>query len=196
MEYREDTEKIDSILWRFMVYPGHEFCRLYQQGAEWHLEGTAVFAYEHSPCRLSYEVICDASWRTLAAKVEGWVRQTRISVQIRTDQDQRWWMNEVEALEVRGCTDIDLNFSPSTNTIPIRRLNLAAGETAEVKAAWLRFPGFTLEPLEQRYQQLEEGIYRYESGGGRFVVDLRVNRAGFVNDYPGIWIAEASSGDR
>jgi hypothetical protein len=79
----------------------------------------------------------------------------------------------------RGCTDIDL-ISASTNTIPIRRLGLAVGETAEVGAAWLRFPVSTLS-LEQRYTRLEEGLYRYESGGGRSS-QTRVNGAGFVTD--------------
>jgi hypothetical protein len=33
---------------------------------------------------------------------------------------------------VEGCIDIDLKYSPSTNLLPIRRLNLAIGESAEV----------------------------------------------------------------
>jgi hypothetical protein len=38
-----------------------------------------------------------------------------------------------------GCLDIDLGFSPSTNLLPIRRLTLAVGEAATVRAAWLPF---------------------------------------------------------
>ena len=34
-----------------------------------------------------------------------------------------------------------------------------------MKAAWLRFPGFTLEPLEQLYRRVDDVIYRYESAG-------------------------------
>ncbi len=184
---------MDTILWRFIVFPGHEFCRISQQDAEWYLRGTAVFSHEQRPCLLSYHVTCAAAWHTLRADVDGWVGQTRINIQLTTDKDRHWRLNEVEVPEVTGCTDLDLNFSPSTNTLPIRRLGLAVGETAEVRAAWLRFPGFNLEPLEQRYTRLEESLYRYESGGGRFVADLRVNRAGFVTDYPSIWTAEAYS---
>jgi hypothetical protein len=92
-----------------------------------------------------------------------------------------------------GCIDLDLNFSPSTNLLPIRRLDIAIGETADIKAAWLRFPSFKLEPLPQRYHHLDETTYHYESGGGEFVADLRVNRSGFVIDYPGLWQSEATS---
>ncbi len=91
------------------------------------------------------------------------------------------------------CIDLDLNFSPSTNLLPIRRLGLAIGQAAEVKAAWLRFPSFELELLPQRYRRLDETRYRYESAGGQFVADLQVNPSGFATDYPGLWQAEATS---
>lgn len=73
-----------------------------------------------------------------------------------------------------------LNFSPSTNLLPIRRLNLAIGQGAAVRAAWLRFPSFTLEPLEQVYRRIDPTTYRYESAGGRFVAELQVNDSGLV----------------
>ena len=59
-----------------------------------------------------------------------------------------------------------------------------------MRAAWLRFPGFTLELLEQRYRRLAEDMYRYESLGSGFTGDLRVNAAGLVTLYPGFFEAE------
>ncbi len=184
---------MDTILWRGIVLSGHEFCRLFTRASCWHLDGTVVFTHERQTCRLNYRILCDATWHTQSAKVEGWLGSTKISVILRTDPSQHWWLNEVEVPEVLGCIDLDLNFSPSTNLIPIRRLDLAVGETAEITAAWLRFPSFVLEPLPQRYHRSEEMVYRYESGSGKFVTDLRINRQGFVIDYPGVWQAEAAS---
>lgn len=189
----EGENSTSSILWRGIFLPGHEACRLLSHGSTWQLEGMAVFSHQQRPCQLNYQVVCDTTWCTLSAKVEGWLGSTRINILIRTDPHHHWWMNEVEVPEVKGCIDLDLNFSPSTNLIPIHRLNLAVGEQATIKAAWLKFPSFTLEPLPQRYHRLEELLYRYESGAGRFVADLQVNRAGFVVDYPGIWKAEDTS---
>lgn len=100
-------------------------------------------------------------------------------------------MDGSECSNVEGCLDLDLNFSPSTNLLPIRRLALAAGQEADVRAAWLRFPMFVLEPLEQRYCRLDDSVYRYESAGGRFVAELQVNEAGFVMHYPNLWQIEA-----
>jgi hypothetical protein len=88
---------------------------------------------------------------------------------------------------VQGCIDVDLGFSPSTNLLPIRRLKLAMGARANVRAAWVRFPELTLEVLEQTYTRMAELTYLYESAGGEFKRELTVNSDGFVVDYPGLW---------
>jgi hypothetical protein len=85
---------------------------------------------------------------------------------------------------------VDLGFTPSTNTLPIRRLTLAVGASAPVRAAWLRFPELTLESLEQVYLRTAERTYRYESAGGQFVAVLEVGAAGLVSRYGDYWRAE------
>ena len=126
----------------------------------------------------------------LRGSVSGWVGDENVSIEIAVDSNHRWQLNGADRSAVDGCIDLDLNFSPVTNLLPIRRLNLEVGEHAEVKAAWLRFPSFELEPLSQVYTRLNEFTYRYSSGGGEFVRDLTVNEVGFVTNYPGFWQAE------
>ncbi len=92
-----------------------------------------------------------------------------------------------------GCIDIDLGFSPSTNLLPIRRLSLAVGAEAEVKAAWLPFPSLVFEALPQVYRREGERAYRYASAGGTFMRVLEVNAVGFVTRYPGLWQAESAT---
>ena len=93
-------------------------------------------------------------------------------------------MNGAECREVEGAVNLDLNFSPSTNLLPIRRLDLEVGQEAPVRAAWLRFPSFDLKPLEQTYRRLGPSSYRYRSEGG-FEAELDVRPSGFVALYPG-----------
>lgn len=181
------------ILWRRLDQPGHEAARLWLYGSSWHLAGTAVFSHNQQPCLLEYHLICDANWHTRSGQVAGWIGDTPVTIELSVDTAQRWWLNGQECPTVAGCLDLDLNFSPSTNLIPIRRLALALGQSAEVKAAWLRFPSFTLEPLEQVYHRIAEATYRYESAGGGFVRELAVNEAGFVSSYPDFWVMEADS---
>jgi len=180
----------ESILWRAIAWPGHEACSLYRVNYEWRLEGTAVFLHEGKTCRLSYLIACDATWRTRSEVVSGWSRGEDVNLELSVDAHRRWQVNGVAKPAVEGCVDLDLNFSPSTNLLPIKRLSLEVGQQAEVKAAWLRFPSFELEPLSQVYERLGEFKYRYSSGGGVFVAELTVNEVGFVTVYPKLWEVE------
>lgn len=182
-----------SILWRRLDRPGHEFARVYLADSGWRLTGAAVFAHEGQPCRLDYLIGCDAQWRTVTCEVNGWLGNQPIAIDISVDAFGRWQLNGTECPAVSGCTDVDLNFSPSTNLLPIRRLGLEVGAEAEVQAAWLRFPSFTLERLDQRYRRTAPETYRYESAGGAFITELEVNSAGFVTRYPNFCEAEYSS---
>ena len=179
-----------TILWRRLDQPGHEAARIVQTDAGYQLTGSAVFAHEAQPCRLDYVVACDVGWRTVSCQVTGWVGGQPIEIAITVDPNGRWWMNERECAAVAGCIDVDLNFSPSTNLLPIRRLGLAVGGVADVRAAWLRFPSFTLEPFAQTYERLDVGRYRYASASG-FTAELEVNDVGLVTRYADIWQVEA-----
>lgn len=179
-----------SILWRRLDMPGHESACLARRDAGWLLCGTAIFAHDGSACCLDYQVICGTQWQTLSGKVKGWVGERIVEIEISVDSQRCWWLNGKERPELMGCSDLDLNFSPSTNLIPLRRLGLALGQGVGVRAAWLRFPSFTLESLEQYYTRVNEAIYRYESAGGRFVAELKVNEEGFITEYPGLWEQE------
>jgi len=177
------------ILWRGLYMAGHEASRFFSMDTNWHLEGTAVFLHNHEPCRLTYVVVCDERWNTLNGSVSGWLGDATVKIEIKVDADHGWQLNGSARPAVMGCIDLDLNFSPSTNLLPMRRLNLSIGQEAEVEAAWLRFPSFELERLSQLYRRTGELTYRYESSTG-FVADLEVNALGFVTKYPGIWQAE------
>jgi uncharacterized protein len=184
-------EKTRTVLWRRLDRPGHESAYLFFQDQHWHLEGCAVFPHEGKPCLLNYHIICDSRWHTLSADVIGWVGIKRIHIDLAVSPNHRWQLNRTDQPEVAECIDLDLNFSPSTNLLPIRRLGLAVGQAAEVHAAWLRFPSFTLERLVQVYRRIDETRYRYESGGGNFITELDVDQTGFVTNYPDLWRAEA-----
>jgi hypothetical protein len=187
----EDAKQ--SMLWRRRDYRGHEAALLFSKDNSWHLQGTAVFLYNKLSCRLDYRIICNPQWRTQSARVDGWLGDSLIEIELAVAPDQRWLLNDEESPQVAGCIDLDLNFSPSTNLLPIRRLGLSVGEWQQVRAAWLRFPNFELEPLTQLYHRIDENIYRYESDRGKFVRELTVNDQGFVTNYPDFWEVEVEA---
>jgi len=180
----------NAIVWKSIFLNGHEYCRIWHDSEFNYVSGSAVFSTDHRPTRLDYSIRCDSQWRSVSAEVSGWLGDEEVDIGIIV-QNGVWIMNDKEQKDVEGAIDVDLNFSPSTNLLPIRRLNLKVGDAAEVSAAWLRFPSFKLEPLPQIYRRIDEYSYRYESGGGTFVKELRVNSLGLVTSYPDIWEAES-----
>ncbi|MFL6246890.1 MAG: putative glycolipid-binding domain-containing protein [Thermoanaerobaculia bacterium] len=174
---------VETIVWKSIPWPGHESARLLSLDGAWQLEGTAAFLNDGQPCRLAYAITCDENWHTRRATVNGWIGDRTIEVIIEAANGV-WTMNGVTQQQVAGCIDIDLNFSPSTNLLPIRR------QATDVRAAWLRFPSFALEPLEQRYTRLADDRVRYESFTTNFSAELRISPNGMVVDYENIWMAE------
>jgi hypothetical protein len=188
------TDETATILWRWADRPGHDAARVTRTDDGLHrIEGVAAFAADGEPVMLRYEVNCDAAWVTRSAHVSGAVGSRDIAIDIVRRDDGVWLLNGVEQPQVAGCIDVDLNFSPSTNLLPVRRLALAVGDSAPVRAAWLRFPSFALEVLEQTYSRTGDEVYEYESGGGAFRAAIRVNRRGLARDYAGVWTADAES---
>ena len=177
-----------NILWQRVDWPGHEHLHVEQDADGGNrLTGVAVFLSEQGTCRMDYYVECDQRWRTRRCQVDGWLGERKIETVVEATPDGGWLLNSVPLKDVRDCVDVDLNFSPCTNTLPIRRLQLKVGQSAIVGAAWLRFPEFTLERLEQVYTRTGDLTYRYESRDGAFRRDLAVDAQGIVVDYPGIW---------
>jgi hypothetical protein len=103
------------------------------------------------------------------------------------DGEGNWSHDGQRLAQVAGCIDVDLEWSPSTNTLPIRRLGLAPGETKSVAAAWVRFPSLEVQRLEQSYERLAERR--------RFTADLAVDDDGMVLQYGVNWKAVATSGE-
>lgn len=193
-----------AVLWQGIVRPGAEWCELAAEDDGWRLSGTALVAVAGEPTTARYDIALAPDWSTreatIAVRAGGDERERRLH--LHADNGQ-WRIarepnpepnappDDAEAL--RGLVDIDLGFTPATNTLPIRRLAPAIGESVAVTALWVRFPELTLEPLPQRYTRLSAIRYRYESAGGAFVAELEVDDLGLVVTYEGGWRRIAAS---
>jgi hypothetical protein len=181
------------ILWRRIDVPGHDAAGLREAEGGVELRGMAVFQDEGGPTALRYTVRCDAEWQTTEGTVDGWCGPRPIELRLVRSHSGGWTVNGVACPAVMGCADLDLNFTPATNLMPLRRLDLAVGQAAEVRSAWLEWPASILTPLTQRYTRRSATEYDYEAdlpGGSSFVGVLRVEPGGWVLDYAGLWQAE------
>ena len=181
------TQLVCAGLWRWLKGTGLERFEVLRTGDEWIFRGTILTLAHDDAAEARYEITCDHSFRTRAATVSVRDAAGERTLQI-VAEDGCWFENGVENQTVAGAIDVDLGWSPSTNTLPIRRLGLEVGQTSgEFIAAWVRFPELTLQPLPQEYLRLGDRKYRYSSRAGTFVAELLVDEHDLVLDYEGFW---------
>jgi hypothetical protein len=170
------------VAWRrFDEIEADEFCTLSVRGGGLSLVGTILGAESGQPIRIEYRVLADARGFTTAVHVRQLVAFDQRSIALLRDAKGAWTVDGKRAAGLRSCTDVDLGCSPSTNSLPIRRLRLGVGASRTISAAWIRFPELTVESAAQPYTRLDESSYRYSSG--TFEADLTVDDDGLVTSY-------------
>jgi hypothetical protein len=178
--------------WRRLDVPGREEVRVARVAKGWRLTGEVAAEEVGVAASLHYRIDCDASWVTRSTLVEGEVGGRAVHIVLPADGDGGCSGDAAPIPDLDGALDIDLGFTPATNTLPIRRLALGVGESRAVRSAWLRFPDVRLEPLEQTYTREPERVYRYCAllDGEHFTARLDTDAFGRVRLYAGLWIAE------
>jgi uncharacterized protein len=180
--------------WRRTDVPGREDAHVARTRDGWRLTGALEVEEAAVAASLRYTIDCDDLWRTRTALVDGMASGVAIRVALAADDAGAWRRDGEPFPALAGALDVDLGFTPATNTLPIRRLALAVGETRPVRSAWLRFPEMRLEPLEQTYTREAERVYRYNAtvDGEAFVARLDTDAFGRVLCYEGLWEAESA----
>jgi hypothetical protein len=174
-------------LWADALDGGAELCRLDAAPGGWLIAGTVLTTLRDGPIEVRYEVQLDAAWRTRRAVVQADDGAVAASLTLDADGAGTWSIDGAAAPALAGCTDVDLEVTPATNTLPIRRLALPVGTSGGVHAAWVRFPSLAVEPSSQRYMRLGERTYEYRSGD--FAARVDVDEDGLVTRYGDIWRA-------
>ena len=147
--------------WRRLDVPGREDARVERTSSGWRFTGEPNVEEAGVAARLHYVIDCDAEWRTRSAVIDGQAGGVPVRFALGADGEGNWTRDGTPVPELAGGLDVDLGFTPATNTLPVRRLSLAVGESASVRSAWLRFPELRLEPLEQTYTREMEQSFRY-----------------------------------
>jgi hypothetical protein len=180
--------------WRRLDVPGFEEARIEQTAGGWRLTGQLEADEAGVHAKLRYVIVCERDWRTRVASVDGVASGGLMRLEFAADGHGHWTLNGAPLPLVERALDIDLGFTPATNLRPIRRLDLAVGERADVRTAWLRFPELRVEALEQSYRREAAGVFRYDAmvDGERFHARLDTDEFGRVLLYEGLWEAETA----
>lgn len=147
-------------------------------------EGLVIGAIDGERFGLDYRLVLDRAWRVREA---GLRTAGGRSLQLTSDGAGLWSVNGLLDPTLARCIDIDIQATPFTNTLPIRRLAWNPGQVAEIEVAYVNVPSLTLEPAGQRYTALADRRFRFEAVGSGFVAELPVDADGLVLDYPGLF---------
>jgi hypothetical protein len=178
---------LSSVLWQWIREPGSEHFELFRERMGWTMHGTIIALGPKGPAIAEYTIRCDSEWRIRNAHISLRDDSRVRSLRIKLDKEG-WVENGRHKRSLAGCTDLDLEWSPSTNTIAIHRLKLSVGaRSGPQTAAWVRFPELTMEPLPQEYERLDKDHYRYTSSGGAFRAGIHVDTDGLVIEYEDFW---------
>jgi uncharacterized protein len=175
-----------QVMWQAIDTVGMEHCTVRAGESEVVIDGLVLAVVEGAPHRLAYTVTCDGAWRT--REVVARVLPHGPTLTLLADGHGSWRDGTGQALPaLDGCTDVDITVTPSTNTLPIRRLGLVPGQSAMIRVVYVVAPTLMLEPGEQRYTRLSMSSYRFEALGSDFQAKLAVDADGLVVTYPGLF---------
>lgn len=189
------THYLRTVLWRNEAFHMYEFCAIQDNGQAFRFEGVVVTVEEEKPVRITYQVVLNRQGLTQSVEVDAVGGLQDRHLQLIMDDRRSWFWNGRELPECQGSADVDLGFSPATNTLPIRRLNLQPGESQNLTVTWVRFPQFDVVPFPQRYTRLDANRYLYESLIGDFKAELTVDDWGMVMRYGKYWETVAAGKD-
>jgi hypothetical protein len=150
-------------------------------------ESVVVGSADGAVFALRYRIRCDKSWRVRSAEVD--LLGSDRKIEIVGDGKGNWSDASGKRLpKLTGAIDIDLSATPFTNTLPIRRLKLRDGQSAEIVAVYILVPALTMTTDPQRYTCLEpRKRYRYESIDSDFTRDIEIDNRALVVTYPGLF---------
>lgn len=174
-----------DMAWRRLDEKGQERCIFVCAEALCGLEGLGAVAINGSGLVFEYRMQLTPAWDLRQASIVAHLGDDEFALNVEHREDGSWLFNGALAAEYTMCTDIDLSFSPSTNTMAIKRLNLAVGQEGASRAVYVSEPELKLSVLDQLYRRVDQ--HRYEYSTGDFTGEIEVDDEGIVQKYLGLF---------
>ena len=180
-----------KLLWSNQADTGLEHFYLRTGDDEIMADGTVIGVEGNVAFRLHYAIRCDLKWQVRNVDVQSLTEHEQ-TIHLESDGLGNWTNERGHPVpELKGCFDVDITATPFTNTLPIRRLSLVPGQSAEIKVVYFTVPEMQVRVKPQRYTCLEtssaRGTFRFESLSDGFTAVIVVDADGLVEDYPGLF---------
>jgi uncharacterized protein len=134
-----------------------------------------------------YTIRCDSLWRVRELNIRS-VGTRKEEISLKSDGLGKWFDDLGPINDLNGAFDVDIEITPFTNTLPIRRLNLKEKQTEEILVVYIAVPELKFFVDRQRYTCLiRNKRYRFEQVDTEFVQDIEVDKYGLVLVYPNLF---------
>jgi len=182
-----DVSTSETLRWRRSDGRSLEVLRLYGTPSGVIAHSNVVDASEHA-FGVEYHWTLDAAWRTQSLQLRV-VHTTVHSLFIERADDAAWRIDGIHRTDLDGCEEIDLSITPFCNTLALRRFGPPPGGAGELTTLYLGFPDDSPIPSRQRYERLDDRVFKYVDLGrySGFEARVTVDEHGLVQTYEGLF---------
>jgi hypothetical protein len=175
-----------DVVWRGSSGDSLEYCSFTEESGGI-ASSTIVGVHEGFPYLVRYTVITDQAWRTLSAEVECHYRGHIRHHHFESDGGGKWLCDGEPDPRFDGCLDVDIAVTPFTNTLAVRRLQLAPGDVRVISVVYFDLLEMEIGALRQKYTCIDARTYHYENVPRDFEARITVDECGLVTHYPSLF---------
>jgi hypothetical protein len=183
----------NEYVWRSLDHAGFEHVRVDRSHPGWDVyDSMIVREHDGEIRRGGYTLIVDKAFRMLEIRIMAEQETGSMAgLHLLASGDGTWTDGDERHIpSLDGVIDVDIQWSPLTNTLPVRRLDLREGDEHDISVAYIALPALALSRVRQRYTRVDDRTVRYTSETRDFVRDIALDDDGFVLEYPGLFIRE------
>lgn len=173
--------------WKGIEYDSLENCEVTpaQEGVD--IRSVISGKYGKDIYEVEYHIRTNSRWETIFFEVKSRINDKHDVLRYEGDGRGNWKSNGKPATEFKDCIDIDIPLTPFTNTLPINRLKLKEGASAQIKVIYIDLLENRVHAVHQKYTRLSKTEYHYENVPNDFEAIITVDKSGFVIHYPALF---------
>ncbi|WP_156307861.1 putative glycolipid-binding domain-containing protein [Sphingobacterium endophyticum] len=172
-----------NIIWKGVYYNSLEYLKYYADSKQNIIQSKIIGCLDAQFWYVDYIVQTNENWQInsfeLSIDLNG-----EISTLTGKVEQGVWSINNVERKEFKNYKFIDISLSPFTNTLPINHLKMGISDSYEIQVIYINILEGKVEPRKQKYSRKRNRIYSYQNIPNTFSADIKVDKFGFVINYP------------
>ncbi len=176
-----------ELIWQHLEAPGWEHVRVITEHPGWTVFDSILAREANGQVlRGGYTLVVDKEWRTLELRfmLESEPGSMQ-GIHLLSEGDGRWFdADEQHIPELDGILDVDIQWSPLTNTLPLNRIGMETGSHHDIRLAYIALPEPRLQVVEQHYHRPDTSTLELSVPGSNEKYPMTVDEDGYVVHYP------------